>query len=73
VIEDHYESGGLFSAICEAFVKTIRNPKIVAIAVPRRIGETGTDAQLRAAMGMDSASIRSRVIARIDLRQQPGN
>ncbi|NTI76599.1 transketolase family protein [Rhizobium rhizogenes] len=61
VVEDHYAAGGLFGAVCEAFSEIPQNPKIVSVSAARRFGETGHDNEVMAAMGLDSASLRSRV------------
>jgi transketolase len=72
VVEDHYQTGGLFSAVCEAFAQTRFNPKIASIAIGRRIGETGNDAEVRAALLMDKKSILKRTRELIELHLGPG-
>lgn len=50
--EDHYSTGGLFSAIVETNAGFELPKRVIPIAARRRTGETGDEAHLRSVMGI---------------------
>ncbi len=60
-VEDHYRTGGLFSAMSERFADIGVTTEIIPLNVARRFGETGTDTSVRQIMGLSYDRIARRL------------